>query len=437
MMGSCSVGLMLPCAPAARRQGRPVFIRRASTSRFVMPVRATAPDAEHQEAERSAGAQGIPPHTARSEQSKVSNADTNRRRRDEPLQYSASQIEARGIACARELLLIQLFKQSVENADTVGLFTAVDADGNAFIDLHELAVALSSWTKLVATPDAPLAAAKNLALDLYLIFGVDPLQGFDKEQFKMVLQSWCLFTKISLEIMAQWMETALDVPGVQMSPEDNIAMEDLDHAMSSQEAMAAAVDAHKIDLVFYLWDSDADGVASRKKLIRALTWYYRLLSQVSTSGEGSDQRSGVIDFLEREQRPGLPDLDRNAFRAVVQRFCELTAVPVSDMCDFLKEIALEGGTAQLDFKGEGAPDAPTQPPDIQDLINNMQTGDQPEPEQAQQDSQSSDRAQRGDPLPDQAQHRGDQPIQPPAGGSAATGRTDEGESLGSCQGVPA
>ncbi len=52
-------------------------------------------------------------------------------------------------------------------------------------------------------------------------------------------------------------------------------MEELDHAMSSPDAMAAAVDAHKIDLVFYLWDSDADGVASRKKLIRALTWYYR------------------------------------------------------------------------------------------------------------------------------------------------------------------
>ncbi len=44
-------------------------------------------------------------------------------------------------------------------------------------------------------------------------------RGFDKEKFKMVLQSWCLFTKISLEIMAQWMETALDVPGVQLSPE--------------------------------------------------------------------------------------------------------------------------------------------------------------------------------------------------------------------------
>lgn len=51
--------------PAARRQGRPVFIRRASTARFVMPARATAPDAEHQEAERSPGAQGTPPQILR------------------------------------------------------------------------------------------------------------------------------------------------------------------------------------------------------------------------------------------------------------------------------------------------------------------------------------------------------------------------------------
>ncbi len=57
----------------------------------------------------------------------------------------------------------------------------------------------------------------------------------------------------------------------------------------------------------------------------------RLLSQVSKPGEGSGQRSKVIDFLEREQRPGLPGLDRDAFRAVVQRFCELTALPISDV----------------------------------------------------------------------------------------------------------
>lgn len=237
-----------------------------------------------------------------------------------------------------------------------------------------------------------------------------------------------------------------------------MSAEELDHAMSSPEAMAAAVDAHKIDLVFHLWDTDADGVASRKKLTRALTWYYRrvttlsllrkayssspnrtarvdvahgllacahlviqaptcapdhdvpqlsipeiyqlaaqrsnlksfacscklrsqvrdagsvdqqttwhtpvadgladlltpvqhlgnaqlcrdlrglrmrrLLSQVqeeSKPGEVGGRRSEVIDFLEREQRPGLPGLDRGAFRALVQRFCELSGLPAAEV----------------------------------------------------------------------------------------------------------
>ncbi len=88
------------------------------------------------------------------------------------LHAQASQIEARGIACARELMLIQ----TVDDGDTEGVFNAVDADGNARVDLRELALALSKWTLLVTRPESPLAAAKNLALDLFMIFGVDPLE---------------------------------------------------------------------------------------------------------------------------------------------------------------------------------------------------------------------------------------------------------------------
>ncbi|BDA45131.1 hypothetical protein COCOBI_06-6110 [Coccomyxa sp. Obi] len=314
-MASLSLPLRsLQCAAGTRRQGRPVFIRRVSTARSVIPARATAPDAEHRQDERSSGVQGESPQTERSKVDDASDAATQRRRRDKPQQDLAAQIEARGIACARELLLIQ----SVEDVDTEGVFNAVDSNGNALIDLRELANALSKWTLLVATPDAPLGAAKNLALDLYLIFGVDPLQGFDQEQFKMVLQSWCLFTKISFDVMARWMETALELADIQLSPEDKMAAEELDHAMSSPEAMAAAVDAHKIDMVFHLWDTDSDGVASRKKLTRALTW---LLSQVQeeskSGGEGGGRRTEVIDFLEREQRPGLPGLDPSARAALL------------------------------------------------------------------------------------------------------------------------
>ena len=57
--------------------------------------------------------------------------------------------------------------------------------------------------------------------------------------------------------------------------QDKMAAQEIADAMRSPEAMAAVVEAHKIDLVFHLWDTDGDGVASRKKLTRALTWYYR------------------------------------------------------------------------------------------------------------------------------------------------------------------
>lgn len=57
--------------------------------------------------------------------------------------------------------------------------------------------------------------------------------------------------------------------------QDQMAAEEIDRAMQSPEAMQAAVDGHKIDLVFHLWESDGDGVASRKRVTRALTWYYR------------------------------------------------------------------------------------------------------------------------------------------------------------------
>lgn len=39
----------------------------------------------------------------------------------------------------------------------------------------------------------------------------------------------------------------------------------------------------------------------------------------------------VIEFLEQEQRPGLPELDIGAFRKLVQRFCQLTNLPLPEV----------------------------------------------------------------------------------------------------------
>ncbi|BDA45130.1 hypothetical protein COCOBI_06-6100 [Coccomyxa sp. Obi] len=78
--------------------------------------------------------------------------------------------------------------------------------------------------------------------------------------------------------------------------------------------------------------------------------------------------------------------------------------------------ALEGGAARLEAMGNAAPDAPPEPADIQDIIDDMQSGDQPEPEQAQQESHPPDQAQPGENPPDQAQQGGTPPNQVQHGG---------------------
>lgn len=58
-------------------------------------------------------------------------------------------------------------------------------------------------------------------------------------------------------------------------PQEERAVQELDQAMTSPEAMAAVVDTHKLNLVFHLWDPNADGIASREWLSQTLDWYYR------------------------------------------------------------------------------------------------------------------------------------------------------------------
>ena len=62
------------------------------------------------------------------------------------------------------------------------------------------------------------------------------------------------------------------------------------------------------------------------------------MQEETVPGEGGGRRPEVIDFLEEEQRPGLLGLERGAFRTLVQRFCELTGLPVPEVGPFpLKE----------------------------------------------------------------------------------------------------
>lgn len=88
------------------------------------------------------------------------------------LHVQSDLIEARGIACARELLLVN----SVDEGNTDEVFDEADADASGAVDVRELAHALAKWLLLVTSPEAPLAVAKKLAMDLFIIFDTDPIK---------------------------------------------------------------------------------------------------------------------------------------------------------------------------------------------------------------------------------------------------------------------
>lgn len=81
-------------------------------------------------------------------------------------------IQARGIACAREVILVQ----SVDEGNAEDVFNKADEDAGGSMDVRELAHAVAKWLLLVASPQAPLAVAKNLAMDFFILFNEDPLK---------------------------------------------------------------------------------------------------------------------------------------------------------------------------------------------------------------------------------------------------------------------
>jgi hypothetical protein len=52
---------------------------------------------------------------------------------------------------------------------------------------------------------------------------------------------------------------------------------------------------------------------------------------LTVAQEGEEPNKRVIDYLESVQAPGLPNLDRAAFRSTVTRFCELSGIPVQEV----------------------------------------------------------------------------------------------------------
>lgn len=82
--------------------------------------------------------------------------------------YPANWLQAdlRTVEAARAVLNAE----SVTPGDAARIFAAADADSNGRIDLAELARAIAR----LQPPAAPLAAARDAAVDAFVVFAVNP-----------------------------------------------------------------------------------------------------------------------------------------------------------------------------------------------------------------------------------------------------------------------
>ncbi|CAL8469113.1 g8654 [Coccomyxa elongata] len=174
--------------------------------------------------------------------------------------------------------------------------------------------------------------------------------------------------------MSNFLECSLSLPDRHLSPEDERAEEEINHAMSSPGAMEAMVDAHKYTLAFRLWDPDADGVVSHEWLTQAFDCLQIEMQKDFKPGSGGGKHSEVVDFLERQQRPELPGLDHGAFHAFLQRFCQLIRHSVADVCDFLVTATLEAQQRRAGKPDLLADDFLTVEMEMTDIIDHMQDG---------------------------------------------------------------
>jgi hypothetical protein len=80
----------------------------------------------------------------------------------------------RSLAEAGRQLLVA---DSVAPAEAAALLSAADVNGDGLVDLLELMRALYKWAPAAsAAPNGSLAAARDAALDMFLLLGENPIR---------------------------------------------------------------------------------------------------------------------------------------------------------------------------------------------------------------------------------------------------------------------
>ncbi|BDA45141.1 hypothetical protein COCOBI_06-6210 [Coccomyxa sp. Obi] len=227
----------------------------------------------------------------------------------------------------------------IEGADADALFAAADVNGDGRVDLLELMRAVYKWAPLATTRDDSLAAARDAALDLFLLLGADPIRGLDRKQFSKFLQAWCLQGGWGLKAISDDLLRLLRAPDHLRHAEDKETAEGIEAAAATPAAVQEWMERRRPDLVFNLW---AGGGAGRAPLCDALSWLLAHVSEESIQA-GGGSAAAARRFLAAERlRPGSPDMARLDFAFLAQRFAELAGQSKREVNDYLMALAVNG-----------------------------------------------------------------------------------------------
>ncbi|KAK9819558.1 hypothetical protein WJX81_001914 [Elliptochloris bilobata] len=226
--------------------------------------------------------------------------------------------------------------ESITDSRIADTFKRVDVSGDGRVDLRELTEALYKLN-----PNAPLSAARDSALDIFLLFDKDRNdRTLNREEFGQFLETWCLQTGSKLDDIAGRIGEPRDIEAHE-NREDQRVEEEVTRAAEAPEDLSRVLERRKLETVFRLWaDRRGDGNrVERKDLARSLS---RLLDIVG--GDGADRARGLITSpAGAAQHAGYnAHLDRTEFTDLVRRVSDVAGMKHAEVLDFLIMIPLYG-----------------------------------------------------------------------------------------------
>ncbi|KAK9861947.1 hypothetical protein WJX84_002388 [Apatococcus fuscideae] len=218
--------------------------------------------------------------------------------------------------------------KAVDLADSVAgspkldeLFSKMDLNKDGRIDLKEVAFALKS-----VNPRASLSAARQSALDVFLLFDKDKNRYLDKEEFSMFMQRFCLLSDATFDVFVEELSTKLSEPAFLDVADKQVAKE-LEEIMGNNQVAEAIAD-RKLDGIFTVWDEDRDGSIKFKQLQMRLAKF--------SVPAASEQRTKSMMY----SIPGNDDMDRATFGRFVEDFAKASGVSFADLADYLLVVPL-------------------------------------------------------------------------------------------------